>query len=72
MCDFICLIMLFLGSMVLMVVIGYGIIMDVEDLFYVVFDCDQLFISLDYCNVLFGFCYFDEKFVIISYVDMDK
>lgn len=39
-CDFICLIMLFLGSMVLMVVIGYGIIMDVDDLSYVVFDCD--------------------------------
>ena len=58
--------------MVLMVVIGYGITMDVEDLSYAVFDRDQSSISLDYRNALSGSRYFDEKPAITSYADMDK
>ncbi|MAO29497.1 MAG: multidrug ABC transporter ATP-binding protein [Alteromonas sp.] len=70
--DPIRLTMSFLGSMVLMVVIGYGITMDVEDLSYAVFDRDQSSISLDYRNALSGSRYFDEKPAITSYADMDK
>ena len=70
--DPIRLTMSFLGSMVLMVVIGYGITMDVEDLSYAVFDRAQSSISLDYRNALSGSRYFDEKPAITSYADMDK
>ena len=48
--DPIRLTMSFLGSMVLMVVIGYGITMDVDDLSYAVFDRDQTSTSLNYRN----------------------
>jgi len=52
--DPIRLTMSFLGSMVLMVVIGYGITMDVDDLSYAVFDRDQTSTSLNYRNALSG------------------
>ncbi|AEA96276.1 ABC transporter ATP-binding protein [Alteromonas mediterranea DE] len=50
--DPIRLTMSFLGSMVLMVVIGYGITMDVDDLSYAVFDRDQTSTSLNYRSAL--------------------
>ncbi|APE00473.1 multidrug ABC transporter ATP-binding protein [Alteromonas mediterranea] len=70
--DPIRLTMSFLGSMVLMVVIGYGITMDVEDLRYAVFDHDQSTMSIDYRNALSGSRYFVEQPAITSYADMDR
>ncbi|MBU3023820.1 ribosome-associated ATPase/putative transporter RbbA [Aestuariibacter sp. A3R04] len=70
--DPIRLTMSFLGSMVLMVVIGYGITMDVEDLKYAVFDRDQSSLSLEYRNALSGSRYFVEMPAITSYDDMDR
>ncbi|WP_334020873.1 ribosome-associated ATPase/putative transporter RbbA [Alteromonas sp. S015] len=70
--DPIRLTMSFLGSMVLMVVIGYGITMDVEDLSYAVFDRDQTSTSLNYRNALSGSRYFNEQPAITSYADMDR
>ena len=70
--DPIRLTMSFLGSMVLMVVIGYGITMDVDDLSYAVFDRDQTSTSLNYRNALSGSRYFHEQPVITSYADMDR
>ncbi len=70
--DPIRLTMSFLGSMVLMVVIGYGITMDVDDLSYAVFDRDQTYTSLNYRNALSGSRYFNEQPVITSYADMDR
>lgn len=70
--DLIRLTMSFLGSMVLMVVIGYGITMDVDVLSYAVFDRDQTSTSLNYRNALSGSRYFNEQPVITSYADMDR
>lgn len=70
--DPIRLTMSFLGSMVLMVVIGYGITMDVDDLSYAVFDRDQTSTSLNYRNALSGSRYFNEQPAITSYADMDR
>ncbi|MBU2979613.1 ribosome-associated ATPase/putative transporter RbbA [Alteromonas sp. C1M14] len=70
--DPIRLTMAFLGSMVLMVVIGYGITMDVEDLPYAVFDRDKSAISENYVNSLAGSRYFIEQPEITSYGQMDR
>ena len=70
--DPIRLTMSFLGSMVLMVVICYGITMDVDDLSYAVFDRDQTSTSLNYRSALSGSRYFNEQPVITSYADMDR
>ena len=70
--DPIRLTMSFLGSMVLMMVIGYGITMDVDDLSYAVFDRDQTSTSLNYRNALSGSRYFNEQPAITSYADMDR
>ncbi|MEG3766498.1 ribosome-associated ATPase/putative transporter RbbA [Alteromonas sp. 14N.309.X.WAT.G.H12] len=70
--DPIRLTMAFLGSMVLMVVIGYGITMDVEDLQYAVFDRDKSAISENYVNSLAGSRYFVTQPAITSYAEMDK
>ena len=70
--DPIRLTMAFLGSMVLMVVIGYGITMDVEDLQYAVFDRDKSAISEQYTNSLAGSRYFLTQPDITSYEDMDR
>jgi len=70
--DPIRLTMAFLGSIVLMVVIGYGITMDVEDLQYAVFDRDKSAISEQYTNSLAGSRYFVTQPAITSYEDMDR
>ncbi|MDO6566547.1 ribosome-associated ATPase/putative transporter RbbA [Alteromonas sp. 1_MG-2023] len=70
--DPIRLTMAFLGSIVLMVVIGYGITMDVEDLQYAVFDRDKSAISEQYTNSLAGSRYFITQPDITSYEDMDR
>ena len=70
--DPIRLTMAFLGSIVLMMVIGYGITMDVEDLQYAVFDRDKSAISEQYTNSLAGSRYFVTQPDITSYEEMDS
>ena len=60
------------GSLLLMVVIGFGISMDVEDLRYAVLDRDQTALSRDYALQLSGSCYFLEQAPLASYEDLDR
>ena len=60
------------GSLVLMVVIGYGISMDVEDLTFAVLDRDQSTLSQSYTHGLSGSRYFLEQAPLASYEDMDR
>ena len=60
------------GSLVLMVVIGFGISMDVEDLKFAVLDRDQSTISQNYVNNLAGSRYFIEMPPIQDYADLDR
>ncbi|MWN89803.1 ribosome-associated ATPase/putative transporter RbbA [Gilliamella sp. Pra-s65] len=61
-----------LGSAILMLVMGYGITMDVEDLSFAVLDRDQSIISQNYTLNLSGSKrYFIEKNAITDYNDMD-
>jgi len=61
-----------LGSVLLMIVIGYGISMDVEDLSFAVLDRDDTAISRDYALQLSGSRYFIEKAPIADYTDLDR
>ncbi len=61
-----------LGSALLMVVLGYGISMDVEDLSFAVLDHDQTTVSRDYTLNLAGSRYFDEYPPLSGYADMDR
>lgn len=61
-----------LGSLLLMVVIGYGIGMDVEDLRYAVLDRDQTALSRDYAASLAGSPYFVERPALSGYEELDR
>ena len=61
----------FMGSVLLMFVIGYGISMDVEDLSYAVLDRDQSALSRDYTLNLAGSRYFVERPPITNYAELD-
>jgi ribosome-dependent ATPase len=61
-----------LGSLVLMIVIGYGITMDVENLNFAVLDRDQSALSQDYLLNLEGSRYFVERPSIRDYDDLDR
>ncbi|KXF75967.1 multidrug ABC transporter ATP-binding protein [Paramesorhizobium deserti] len=61
-----------LGSVLLMLVIGYGISMDVEDLTFAVLDRDDTPISRDYVLQLSGSRYFIEQAPITDYADLDR
>jgi ribosome-dependent ATPase len=61
-----------IGSAILMLVMGYGISLDVEDLTFAVLDRDQTATSRDYTLNLAGSRYFVEKPPIVSYDDLDK
>src|SRR5690606_2116735 len=61
----------FVGSILLMFVIGYGISMDVEDLSYAVLDRDQSALSRDYTLNLAGSRYFVERPPIANYAELD-
>lgn len=61
-----------LGSLILMLVIGYGISLDVEDLSYAILDRDQTTLSNSYAMNLSGSRYFIEQPPLIDYADMDK
>ncbi|WP_084656441.1 ribosome-associated ATPase/putative transporter RbbA [Pandoraea norimbergensis] len=60
------------GSLVLMLVMGYGISMDVEDLRYAVLDRDQTTLSQNYALNIAGSRYFIEQPPIVDYDDMDR
>ena len=61
-----------LGSLILMLVIGFGINMDVEELSYAVYDQDQSGLSRNYTLNISGSRYFTEKEPIKDYEDMDR
>ncbi|AWJ88033.1 multidrug ABC transporter ATP-binding protein (plasmid) [Azospirillum sp. TSH58] len=60
------------GSLLLMVIMGYGINMDVEDLSFAVLDRDQTTVSRDYTLNLAGSRYFVEQAPITDYEDLDR
>lgn len=61
-----------LGSLVLMLFIGYGITMDVEDLTFAVLDQDQSVLSQNYVLNLSGSRYFVEKPPLHSQHEIDQ
>ena len=61
-----------LGSLILMLVMGYGINMDVEDLNFAMFDRDKSGLSVNYELNLAGSRYFIEKEPIINYDELDR
>jgi ribosome-dependent ATPase len=61
-----------LGSVLLMLVLGYGINMDVENLAFAVLDRDQTTMSRDYALNLAGSRYFIEKPPLRDYTDLDE
>ena len=60
------------GALILMLVIGFGINMDVEDLSFAILDRDQSLISQSYASSIRGSRYFTEKPPIRDYHDMDR
>ena len=60
------------GAMLLMLVMGFGINMDVEDLSFAVLDRDQTLISQNYTLNIAGSRYFHEKKPVKDYEDLDK
>ena len=61
-----------LGTALLMLIIGYGISMDVEDLSYAVLDHDQTLLSQNYTLNLAGSRYFIEKPPLRSHAELDQ
>ncbi len=60
------------GSLILMLVIGYGTSLDVQDLRYAVLDRDQTGLSHSYALNLAGSPYFVERAPIADEADMDR
>jgi ribosome-dependent ATPase len=60
------------GSLILMVVIGFGISMDVENLRFAVLDRDQTQLSRNYTLNLSGSNYFTERPPIRDHADLDR
>jgi len=61
-----------LGSVILMLVMGYGINLDVENLSFAALDRDQTTTSRDYLLNLAGSRYFSEHAPIKDYADLDR
>lgn len=61
-----------IGSVLLMVVIGYGLNMDVEALRYAVLDRDDTALSRDYALNLAGSHYFVERAPLTGYDELDR
>jgi ribosome-dependent ATPase len=62
-----------LGSAILMLILGYGITLDVENLPYAVLDRDGTFISQDYAMQMSGSSrYFDEHPEIASHAELER
>ncbi|MFU8866027.1 MAG: ribosome-associated ATPase/putative transporter RbbA [Rhodobacterales bacterium] len=60
------------GSVILMIVPGYGISLDVNNIKFAVLDFDQTVTSRSYVNDLSGSRYFDEEPPLIDHVDLDQ
>ena len=60
------------GSLVLMVVIGFGISLDVENLRYAVLDRDRTTLSQNYALELAGSRYFSERPAIADHAELDR
>ena len=60
------------GALILMVVIGYGINMDVENLSYAILDNDQSAKSTNYGLNLSGSRYFDQHPDVKNHADLDR
>ncbi len=63
--------MALLGTFILMLVVGLGINLDVENLNYAVLDYDQTLLSHNYALNLSGSRYFLEQPPILNYADLD-
>jgi ribosome-dependent ATPase len=62
-----------LGSVILMIIMGYGITLDVEHLKYAVLDRDQSAASRDYAlNIAGSSRYFTERPPVSSYEELDR
>ncbi|MFO0828974.1 MAG: ribosome-associated ATPase/putative transporter RbbA [Phycisphaerales bacterium] len=61
-----------IGAAILMVVLGLGINLDVENLTFAVLDRDQTNVSTDYISSLAGSRYFIEQEPIRDYDDLDR
>ena len=61
-----------LGTVLLMIIMGYGISMDVQDLKFAVLDRDQSSMSRDYVLNISGSPYFLEQPALTSDADMDQ
>jgi ribosome-dependent ATPase len=61
-----------LGSVILMLIMGYGITLDVENLSFAVLDRDQTAASRDYVLNLAGSRYFSEHAPIADYTELDR
>ncbi|MHB1014465.1 MAG: ribosome-associated ATPase/putative transporter RbbA, partial [Desulfurivibrionaceae bacterium] len=61
-----------LGSLILMLIMGYGITLDVENLSFAVLDRDQTATSRDYVLNLAGSRYFSEHAPIGDYAELDR
>ena len=64
--------MALLGTAILMIVVGFGISLDVENMTYAVLDRDQSIQSQNYALNLSGSRYFIEKPPILDYEDLDR
>ena len=62
-----------LGSVILMIIMGYGITLDVEHLKYAVLDRDQTTVSRDYAlNIAGSSRYFTERPPVADYEELDR
>jgi len=61
-----------LGSVILMLIMAYGVSMDVEDLTFAVLDRDQTTMSQNYITNIAGSRYFIEKPSLADYDDLDR
>jgi len=64
--------MALLGSLLLMIVLGYGISLDVEDLTFAVLDRDRTLLSSNYVLNLSGSPYFLEQPPLSDYEELDR
>ena len=66
------LVMALFGSLILMLIMGFGITRDVNDLSYAVLDRDQTSLSQNYALNLSGSRYFVERPPLADYADLDR
>src|SRR5680860_1671082 len=62
----------FIGSALLMMILGYGITMDVEDLTFAVLDQDQTPQSRDYITAVSGSRYFLEQPPVATMAELEQ